>query len=182
MLNELAQRVHAANARWWIDLKTGAVIERNVGELLMLVTSELAEALEGHRKNLPDDKLPHRPMYEVELADAFIRLLDVAGGFGIDLDATKATMSNEPHWFVNFSSNFPESLMKVTYMLSMTYAWREDAEMFRRGIAWCLTAVQILANDLDADLMGAFEEKMAFNATRHDHSVDGRMAAGGKKY
>lgn len=34
---------------------------------------------------LMDDKLPHRRMAEVELADALIRILDYAAGFGYDL-------------------------------------------------------------------------------------------------
>lgn len=84
-LNTLAARVHEANKNWWVTLDTGEPIERNVGQLLMLVVSELSEAMEGHRKNLPDDKLPHRSMFEVELADAIIRILDIAGGFGLDL-------------------------------------------------------------------------------------------------
>ncbi len=86
-LNALAARVHAANAKWWISLQTGERLERNVGELLMLSVSELAEAMEGHRKNLADDKLPHRKMFEVEIADCVIRLLDIAGGMGLDLGA-----------------------------------------------------------------------------------------------
>jgi NTP pyrophosphatase (non-canonical NTP hydrolase) len=52
---------------------------------LMLVVSELAEAMEGDRKNLMDDKLPRRSMREVELADAVIRIFDMAGAFGMDL-------------------------------------------------------------------------------------------------
>lgn len=80
MIAELARRVHNANAKWWTDLHTGQPISRNVGELLMLVTSELAEAMEGHRKNLNDDKLPHRRMFDVELVDALIRLFDIIGG------------------------------------------------------------------------------------------------------
>jgi len=83
--NVQATRVHEANAKWWVDLYTGEPIERNVGELLMLCVSELSEALEGHRKNLMDDKLPHRKMFEVELADCLIRILDIAGGLGLDL-------------------------------------------------------------------------------------------------
>jgi NTP pyrophosphatase (non-canonical NTP hydrolase) len=84
-LNELAQLVHAANIKWWQDPVTGQRIERNKGELLALIHSEVSEALEGERKNLMDDKLPHRRMAEVELADTIIRILDYAGGFGYDL-------------------------------------------------------------------------------------------------
>jgi len=76
------------SAGWWHDLRTSEpIIERPhvVGEKLMLVVSEVAEAMEGHRKNLMDDKLPHRKMVEVELADAVIRIADLAGALGLDL-------------------------------------------------------------------------------------------------
>lgn len=81
----LAKLIHALNYQWWLDLETGKRVNRNVGELLMLVVSELAEALEGHRKGLQDDKLPHRQMFEVELADAIIRILDMAAGLNLDI-------------------------------------------------------------------------------------------------
>lgn len=77
--------VRKRNEKWWRDLYTNEPIKRNVGELLMLVVSEIAEAMEGHRKNLMDDKLPERPMLEVELADAMIRIMDIAGGLNLDL-------------------------------------------------------------------------------------------------
>lgn len=78
-LNELCERVHKANKKWWVDINTGHPLNRNIGEMLMLVTSELSEALEGDRKNLMDDKLPHRKMFDVEIVDALIRLFDIAG-------------------------------------------------------------------------------------------------------
>lgn len=51
----------------------------------MLIVSEIAEAMEGERKDLMDDKLPHRKMAEVELADAVIRICDYCGKYNYDL-------------------------------------------------------------------------------------------------
>lgn len=59
-------------------------------EKLCLIHSEVSEAMEGVRKNLPDDKLPDRRMFEVELADAAIRIFDLAGAMDFDLGAAIA--------------------------------------------------------------------------------------------
>ena len=89
-LNSLASECHAGNQTWWHDPKTGEKLIRNKGELLMLIVSEISEAMEGERKDLMDDKLPHRRMAEVELADALIRIFDYAGAYGYDLDGAVA--------------------------------------------------------------------------------------------
>jgi NTP pyrophosphatase (non-canonical NTP hydrolase) len=88
--NTLVAVCHGASkkAGWWTNLETGAQTigePHIVGEKLMLVVSEVSEAMEGHRKSLMDDKLPHRTMIEVELADAVIRIADLAGALGLDL-------------------------------------------------------------------------------------------------
>ncbi len=69
----------AVASGWWHDIHTGEVLAANVPEKLCLVHSEISEALEAHRKGLQDDKLPHRLGVEVEIGDAIIRLLDLAG-------------------------------------------------------------------------------------------------------
>lgn len=68
---------------WW----TGADLadKHLVAAKLCLIHSEISEAMEGHRKGRNDDHLPHRPMIEVELADAIIRIADLAGALGLDL-------------------------------------------------------------------------------------------------
>lgn len=86
-LAKLCQDIHRYNvdAGWWTNIETGERLDRNVPEMLMLIVSEISEAMEGYRKNLMDDKLPHRKMIEVELADAVIRICDTAEGLGLDL-------------------------------------------------------------------------------------------------
>ena len=73
-LNQLSELCHsiAKEKGFWDE-------ERNIGEALMLVVTELAEAMEAHRKQ--DDA-----NFKEELADTFIRLLDLCGGLGIDIE------------------------------------------------------------------------------------------------
>ena len=52
---------------------------------LCLIHSEISEAMEGERKDLMDEKLPHRKCAEVELADAIIRIAHYAGAHGYDI-------------------------------------------------------------------------------------------------
>lgn len=94
ILDAIAAEVHEANKNWWVDLETGEKKQRNFGELIALVHSELSEALEGHRKDLADDHLPEFRSVEVELADAMIRIFDIAGGLDLRLgEAFEAKMN-----------------------------------------------------------------------------------------
>lgn len=100
-LSPLSEEIFEANKAkgFWDE-------ERNTGECLMLMVSELSEALEADRKGrwcngemidllLQDDLTDGnykqlfetivKDSFEDELADALIRILDFAGGKGIDI-------------------------------------------------------------------------------------------------
>lgn len=81
-INALALEIASANTAkgfWPEDVKP------NFGEKVALMHSELSEALEADRKDLMDDKLPHRKGVEVELADEVIRVFDWCGKMGLDI-------------------------------------------------------------------------------------------------
>jgi len=90
-IKEITAAVHenAKSHGWW---DSG---ERNFGELLMLCNSELAEAFEEYRNGhtvtetyYSKDKQGNDKMEGVpsELADVVIRIMDMCGYYGIDLE------------------------------------------------------------------------------------------------
>ena len=84
-LNELSAVCHtiAKEKGFWDQ-------DRNIGEALMLVVTELAEAMEAHR-------VEDQENFKEEIADVFIRLFDLCGGLGIDIESqiAKKTEKNK---------------------------------------------------------------------------------------
>jgi NTP pyrophosphatase (non-canonical NTP hydrolase) len=87
----LENRAFLDNLQWWLTPSGDSMSYDQKWDVfpvkIALIHSELSEALEAHRKNLQDDKLPHRHGIEVELADAVIRILDTAVHLGFDLES-----------------------------------------------------------------------------------------------
>ena len=80
-LTFMAAAIHYGNVKagWWTNILTKEPLDRNAGELMMLMVSEIAEGMEGDRKDKQDDHLPQYKMVDVEMADAFIRIMDFCG-------------------------------------------------------------------------------------------------------
>jgi len=176
-LNALAVRVHILNQKWWLDIRTGEPIMRDPDELLMLIVSELSEALEGHRKNLMDDKLPHRKMIEVEMADAYIRIADFAGGFNLPIVQWELP-SSAP-------SRVPAALFWLTEtVVSLGSVIAGMGLIPRIGfyIGHLMAEIECFCHQFDLDLFGAIEEKLEYNRMRMDHSHEHRLSENGKKY
>lgn len=73
IFNTIQNQVYrtAVEKGWWSES------ERNEGELIALMHSELSEALEGLRHGNPkSDKLPEFSAIEEEYADVIIRIMD----------------------------------------------------------------------------------------------------------
>lgn len=75
----------ALEAGWWPIGWNGIANPLHFSNKLCLIHSEISEAMEADRKHLNDSHLPNRPGREVELADALIRIFDLAGGYDMDL-------------------------------------------------------------------------------------------------
>lgn len=81
-LNDYSKQITA-----WRAEKGFTTSWENMPEKLMLVVTELSEAMEAYRH---DD----RKNFAEEIADTFIRLLDICGSIGLDIESEiKAKMA-----------------------------------------------------------------------------------------
>jgi len=144
--------------------------DRWKAEGCMLVISEIAEAMEGHRKGLMDDKLPEYPMFHVELADAMIRLLDASGPYPKFWDAWVEDLP-----FAKDATSIPAKLRQVCLRLCQ----KRDSASIRCGMALVL---RITREEGIHNFWSIVYEKVEYNRTRADHQREHRAKAGGKKY
>ena len=160
--NDVYQR--NVQAGWWTDIHNGGPKKRNVGELFMLMVTELAEAYDAYVNGTPDDKLPEHPGLGVEMGDLMIRIADFCGALH-----SGNVIAHDPD-----THNPGEVMFEVVCRIASDYeAIRKTPEA--RGdpeVAEFLPA---------SDVSIMVDAKLAFNATRADHKIENRLKEGGKE-
>lgn len=189
--NKYAKEIHEQNKSvgWWDDPN------RNVLETLQLVSTEIAEATEGERKDLMDDHLPHRKMGEVELADALIRMLDIGGRCGWTVDHRRAeevqsaitgavdhgTPVAALHLMLNcVLCNMVEECKVVESLFAFdSFAGEKGLRVLYSQFSLAVAAV---AETQGYDIESAMIEKLEYNRHREDHKRENRAKGNGKKF
>lgn len=195
-LVSLLQMSHDASAKsgWWTDPKTGESLigKKNVGEMLMLIVSEISEAFPDG----PDDKLPHHPGTLVELADTVIRCGDL--GFGMDIDIRPAVFAV----LIHEHDELHDWMMKLNHGETLLAMMREvangmeahrkknrpderlkgkaepdisglGASLARVIFMACIYAHRVIGKN-DNHIRRVILEKLEFNSKRPDHKLENR--------
>jgi len=162
---------------------TGIDPNKNIGELLMLIVSELGEALEAHRRGrfadkawmtfvekwrseVDDDKWAVgfeekiKDTFEDEIADVFIRLFDLCGYFGIDLEYKSIDKESSQ---LSDSRNIGESLIEITKCILEIHM--NDQKTFL-DFEESISSLIDLCDRLNIPIQKHIEAKMAYNKTR----------------
>lgn len=158
--------VHERNhkAGWWTNIETGEPLARNVGELFMLMVTELWEAFEAYAKDERDDKLPQYPGLGVEMGDLLIRVADFCGA----LLAGRVVVYD------------PGSVNPGAQMLMDVGKIAQAYEAIRKTpAAKGDTEAAIFLPEQNVAAM--VDDKLAYNAKREDHKIENRLKADGKK-
>lgn len=198
MINKDLKVCHeaAVNGGWWNDLTTGESMigKRDYIQLCALIMTETSEAYEGGVQ--PDDKLPHRMAFEVELADALIRAGDTSFGCGLDLLPYFKELDEKDDLIDVMYGNFmpkhcnPNSLadravavgvINLHICKSIEGYRKRDEEKQKRHMAMAIGAIMYISVSFGIDTRSAMVEKLAYNAQREDHKVENRRKEGGKK-
>ena len=167
--NELAKRIHenAVKHGFWDE-------GYNIEHYLMLVITEIGEMVQADRigkRTSHDAKTYFHPMItrrvfkinfvhlvkgsvEDEMADAVIRLLDLAGGKGITIDENR-TVAPTYH-----ERTFTDDAFSLCRTLVSNYA------PISHRINYAIAFLREWAKHLDIDLEWHIEQKMCYNETR----------------
>jgi len=172
-LNILAAEVHAAAKA------KGFWESSNDGEKLMLIISELSEALEAHRSGrfarahfkkldgLPDEgyqeifRLCVKDTFEDELADVVIRILDFCGAMGVNV-----VVDEVPTGYRVDERNIGELFFAVTKVIVNGNSFGD----YGGSLCCVIETLLALSAHMNIDLWKHIELKFKYNASRpHKH-------------
>ena len=170
-IDNLAKEVHAINKAvgWWDNENDDTFTTK-----LQMAITEVCESTEGERKDMMDDHLPHRKMGEVELADAAIRLLDLAVKYYWRF-----------HDFLSYNPNIADDMDIASchfFIIQdiVNIHINESKETIYYSQALC--SIFKTGEMMGYDIMSAMREKIEYNKAREDHKRHARAAKGGKKF
>lgn len=165
-LRQFFSDVHERNVKagWWTDIETGEPKKRNLGELLILFVTEMAEAFEAWEQQCQDDKLPDHPGFGVEMGDLAIRFADLAG----------AAMAGRLLLPGGDAINPGERMFREVCEI----AWRYEAI---RKTPQAVGEPETADHMPPMDIAVMIDHKLAFNANRPDHKIENRLKEDGKR-
>ena len=171
-LQKLQNRIHQQNKEMglWDEPRSRAT-------LVNLFHSELSEAVEGLRKNLMDDHLPEYPMWQVEIADFVIRVLDYLGSENFQWDLSQ--LNDDSVSVEDEMTLIAQMHDGVSCFFSSFYSSGYSDDVDLAEDAWnCFCYF----DRKEIPLLKIIEEKVAYNRTRADHKPENRAKEGGKKF
>jgi len=168
-LNNLAKEIHAGNvARGFYEEQPTLKTQ------LMLVITELSEAVEADRKGKYADVKKYNDRYglgvnfndsfirnikdsfEDEIADAFIRLLDIAGNREVDI------LENRGYVYQSVQMALQSRCESIFDISNFTLDLLQNIQHIDRTLRWIQTACKLWNIDLEFHVT----EKLKYNATR----------------
>ena len=175
-IDQLSFQIHLDNVKagWW-DNPHECLYQK-----MQLISTEIAEATEGARKDLMDDHLPHRKMEEVELADTLIRVLDLGGKLNLTVAERRET-----HYYchtLNTKGQQHLGLTECLIKLASIYDGDHSPAGLNRAYTDLITNILTVADNAGYCLQDAVSEKLAYNKQRADHKQENRNKEGGKKF
>lgn len=181
--HELSITIHKDNitAGWWHDIETGEPLDRNIGELLCLVHSELSEGYGGFALSINDDKLPHLPMMWVEVGDACIRAYDILGHYdNVKCSFLESEITDLPAGWITIQDTF--LVLHSLVSMSMEGFRKSNIVKGKMHLIQFLDECFKFADRQGVDLLSIISQKRLYNKQRADHKPENRRLSDGKKW